>query len=245
MKQAFDAALQTSDANTEILLINNHPPYPDMRHFLKLLKIPRVRVLDPGHNLGCTQGFQYGASKARGQYLVKLDDDTIVPPKNWLATMCLALQEFPDLAYVGLALPIYKLGRFPQIDRGRYILEFYDDVVNFACMMIRRNLWQAHFQITHPLLYGDEETFYHNQAKRLGLRKGYLVSHSCQHLARTAGSDPFYGAWKIFYLAGKTKVDFKQWRRDFRIGAEEMAVFRGFNYPEEQIRLLKSLLGQR
>jgi GT2 family glycosyltransferase len=236
--------LRTTAKNTEIILVNNHPPYREVKQFLSALNHPRIKVWDPGRNLGCTTGFQYGASHARGQYVIKLDDDTIVPANNWIEAMFQVLQDYQDLAYVALVVPIYKLGRFAQAVRPQYTFEFYDDIVHFACMMIRRSLWLTHFQIANPLIYGDDESFYHHKAKELGLRKGYLVSHQCEHLARTPNSDPFYGAWKIFYLIGDTRDDCSQWRQSFRIGDREMEVFRLFNYPKEQIQLLKTLLAQ-
>ena len=244
IKKCVTAALGTTIESSEILLINNHPPYPEVESFLKSMKHPRIKVLDPGRNLGCTLGFQYGAERATGEYLVKLDDDTIVPNTNWIQAMYQALKDFPELAYVGLVVPMYRLGRFRQVVKPRYVLEFYEDKVHFACIMIKRSLWRIHFIIPSQSLYGDDEHFYMEKAKTLGMKKGYLVSHQCEHLARLPESDPLYGAWKIFYLANHTRADFAQWRKTFTLGESEMRIFKQFNYPEDQIRLIKTILSK-
>lgn len=245
MKQSIDAAVKTTSEQTEIILVNNHPPYQDVQNYLKRIHHPRVRTVDPGCNLGCTIGFQYGAMRARGEYLVKLDDDTIVPSgQNWIKAMSQALKDFSELAYVGLVVPIYRLGRFPRVVRPLYTLEFYDDLVHFACIMINRTLWRTHFIINDQSLYGGDESFYAQKAAQLGMKKGYLVSHQCIHLARTIGSDPLYGAWKIFYLNGN-HLDFTKWRQTFTLGPAELTVLKQFQYPADQIMILETLCPPR
>ena len=243
IKKSVDAAIASTDDNSELILVNNHPPYDDALIFLNSISHPRLRVLDPGRNLGCTNGFQYGAEHGVGKYIVKLDDDTIVPKSNWTLAMDQALKDFPDLAYVALGMPIYQIGKSPAINKPDYSLEFTKDIVLFSCMMIRKKLWEQHFKINETGLYGGEEMHFMKKAAALGMRKGYIVSHLCKHLGRTPESDPLYGAWKIFYgFKGSTRLDYPEWRKNFSLGQPEVELLKQVGYPDDQIAEIKHLL---
>jgi GT2 family glycosyltransferase len=244
IQKTVAAALATTDLNTEILLINNHPPYPEVADYLQSIKHPRTRVLDPGRNLGCTLGFQFGAAQARGEFIVKLDDDTIVPKNNWISAMSQALNDFSDLAYVALIMNIYQQGRNPPVAMPEYTLEIIDDCVFFSCMMIRKQLWSKHFVISKTGLYGGEEFYYMQKATELGLKKGYLLSHVANHLGRTAQADPLYGAWKFFYGVGQTGAGYEEWRLCFTPNENDLNSMRRFGYPEDQIEEIRTLLAK-
>lgn len=243
IQKCLGAAIETTSQDTEILLVNNHPPYPEAINFLKQINHQRIRVLDPGQNIGCVYGFQFGANQAKGEYIIKLDDDTVVPKKNWLQAMSQALSDFPNLAYVALALPIYKLGTSAPIFKPNYTIKFYDNCVLFSCMMIRKNLWKEHFVMNNTGLYGGEEYYYMKKANQLGLKKAYLISHVCEHLGRTAAADPLYGAWKVFYgFVKNTKLEYPEWRKSFQLGPNEINILKKVGYPDSQIEEIRILL---
>ncbi len=243
IKKCLDAALDTTDKRTEILLVNNHPPYQEALQFLKKYRHPRVRVLDPGKNIGCMPGFQFGAESSRGQYIVKLDDDVIVPHKNWTQAMYQALTDYPKLAYVALKPVAVKSERKQRSVKRSYALEFRHETILFWCMMIKKSLWRTHFVMNNLPLYGVGERYYERKASQLGLKKAYLISHICTSLGRTKESDPLYGAWKLFYVKMKNKrAGFEEWKKFFAIGAEEAEIMRRFGYPNEQIAEVRDLL---
>ncbi|HBG15455.1 MAG TPA: hypothetical protein DDW93_01625 [Firmicutes bacterium] len=244
IKKCVEAALISTDKSSELILINNHPPYKDALKFLEDFKHPRVKKFDPGRNIGCMPGFQYGAERAQGDYIVKLDDDVIVPRKNWTGAMYQALKDFPTLAYVALQPSVVKMGT-SQVKRPRYTLEFRRNTVLFWCMMIKKQLWKKHFFMTNLPLYGVGERDYERKANNLGLKKAYLTSHVCTSLGRTEESDPLYGAWKLFYVKKKThRSEFNEWKSSFLIGPEEAEIMRKFGYPENQIEEIRALLAK-
>ncbi|HHT05721.1 MAG TPA: glycosyltransferase family 2 protein [Hydrogenispora sp.] len=243
IKKCLEAALVSTDQNSEIILINNHPPYTDAMTFLHEFKHPRVRILDPGQNIGCMPGFQYGAEHAQGQYLVKLDDDVLVPNKNWTAAMYQALKDFPKLAYVALLPAAIQGHPRQQVKKAGYTLEFRRSTILFWCMMIDKQLWRKHFYLTDLPLYGVGERHYERKANKLGLKKAYLTSHICTSLGRTEESDPLYGAWKLFYVKKKeARSDFETWKKSFVLGPAEAEIMRRFGYPEHQIAEVRTLL---
>lgn len=243
IKKCLEAALTSTDRNSEIILVNNHPPYEEVLTFLREFKHPRVRLLDPGRNIGCMPGFQYGAEHAQGEYIVKLDDDVLVPRKNWTAAMYQALQDYPSLAYIALLpAPLRPTGR-PQVKRNGYTLEFRRSTILFWCMMMNKDLWKRHFYLTNLPLYGVGERDYERKANELGLRKAYLTSHVCTSLGRTEEADPLYGAWKLFYVKQKDqRSDFLTWKKSFQLGPAEVEIMKRFGYPDQQIEEIRALL---
>lgn len=245
IEKCINAALQTSNKDTEIILINNHPPYNEAMEFLTKFKHPQVRIFDPGRNIGCMPGFQYGAERAKGEYLVKLDDDVIVPRKDWTGAMYQALKDFPDLAYVALQPSVVKTGTNHRVKRPKYSLEFRRNTVLFWCMMIKKQLWKKHFIMTNLPLYGVGERDYERKANKLKMKKAYITSHVCTSLGRTEESDPLYGAWKLFYVKMKNqRSEFKEWKESFIIGPKETEIMRNFGYPEDQIEEIRTLLAK-
>jgi hypothetical protein len=188
-------------------------------------------------------GFQYGAKNAHGKYLVKLDDDVLVPRKNWTAAMYQALQDHPALAYIALLPSVIKASSSRLVHKPSYTLEFCRSTILFWCMMIKKEVWQKDFFLTDLPLYGVGERDYERKANALGLKKAYLTSHVCTSLGRTEESDPLYGAWKLFYVKKKDhRSDFENWKKRFALGPEEVEIMRRFGYPESQIEEVRALL---
>ncbi|NLW55844.1 MAG: glycosyltransferase [Firmicutes bacterium] len=243
IQKCVEAALLSTDKQSELILVNNHPPYEEALAFLRDFKHPRVRVVDPGRNIGCMPGFQYGAERARGKYLVKLDDDVIVPRKDWTGAMGQALRDYPRLAYVALLPAAVKRIPGNQVKKPGYTLEFRLRTILFWCMMINKQLWRQHFFLTNLPLYGVGERDYERIANQLGLKKAYLTSHVCTSLGRTEEADPLYGAWKLLYVKMKKyRCEFVEWKKTARIGPEEAEIMRKFGYPEQQIEEIRNLL---
>jgi GT2 family glycosyltransferase len=174
-------------------------------------------VLDPGKNIGCNLGFNFGAERAKGKYLVKLDDDIVVPQNNWLEIMSKALNDFPDLAYVGLTpSDIRKNKIYKRIVKPDYTIEI-TGLVLFCCVMMKYRSWKKHFYLPAKLgLYGYDDVYCAGKAKKLGLRKAYLASHVCEHLRRSSMADPLYRIWKSHYAhKEKVELDYPEWRKVF------------------------------
>jgi len=235
-----DAAIGTTGEDTEIILINNHPPYQEVQDFLAKPMHPRVTVLDPGRNLGCHQGVHFGFRTGKGRFLVKLDDDIVLPRTGWTSAMRQALLDFPQLAYVSLPwLPI-RTGLYRTVSRRDYRLELFPTRIYSSCLMMRKALWAQHFAVVRSSgLYATIEGEYYAISSHLGMERGYLVSHPVKHLGRTEQADLLYGVWKILYAKGKTREDFTCWRQGFTITPAEFAFLKGWGYPEGQLEAIK------
>ncbi len=239
LRRCLEAVLGTTGGDAEIILVNNHPPHPEVEEFLRAVSHPRVRVLDPGRNLGCHHGQAFGLIHGTGEYAVKLDDDIVVPP-GWAEAMQRCLVENPQIAYVALPwAPVLPQG--PRIDRPSYSVTI-EEAPFFGCVMLRMDLWRQRFIPVDGRIYGMEESFYQQRAAEIGRKGGYLVSHQCVHLARTAGCDPAYGVWKVFYAFGRTGLPYETWRGQYLLTPEDKQFLLAWGYLPEQLQAAESHL---
>lgn len=243
VRRAVEAAINTMGPEAELLLVYNHPPFPEVGEYLRGISHPQVRILDPGENLGCHRGNNYAFRQAQGQYLIKLDDDIIVPQTNWLADMAKATEEH-NLAYVALpwipeTINDPKSGTFVQ--GNDYVLNFPRKAIIFGCVMIRRDLWFAKFIFNPSTLYGYEELYWRDRAKEMGLRPAYLVNHPVEHIGRSQEADTLYGAWKILYAKGYAHPhinDFAAFRESFVLDGEAMELLKNFGLSQVDLQQL-------
>ncbi len=237
IKKTLKAVLDTSGNDTEIILVNNNPPFPEVLSFLSGKIHPRVKVVNPGRNLGPFDGQQYGRRRANGRYLVHVDDDTIVPSSDWLSAMSNALSDHKQLAYVSLpwrpAPPanIYKAAVFQG---SNYQLAICD--VDVPVTMFEAELWKKEFSFLEMKRYYFGTRFiYHGRANKIGKTCGYIISHWAEHLGRTREADILYGAWKVLYAKKSTDKDYTTWREKDQLGEKEINILRCFGYPSGEL----------
>ncbi len=95
IKRCLPSVIDQSFSSYEILLVDNgsvdgSPEYVE-RNF------KQVRVIRNGANLGYAGGNNRGFQEARGEYLVALNQDTVVD-REWLSELIKAMEERPDVA---------------------------------------------------------------------------------------------------------------------------------------------------
>jgi GT2 family glycosyltransferase len=77
-----------------------------------LAQIPGIRVLRNEHNLGFVGSCNAGAALARGEFVLFLNNDTVVTA-GWLAALVRCFEEEPDAGLVGAKL-VYPDGRLQE-----------------------------------------------------------------------------------------------------------------------------------
>lgn len=236
---SVESVINSTGPETEIILVDNHSPWPETRRYLAEKSWPdRVRVLDPGRNLGGHIGSNFGSEATTGEYLVKIDDDQVVPAAGWLESLTRPLQEIPGLAYLCLPWGPILPGLTADVVGEGYQVKLNPVPCYFGVTMLRRDLWsQLVFQ--DPRLYGYEDGYYQTRAQQLGLSVGYLVSHPSVHLARSEHDpEPLYGAYKVLYAWGLTTSDFADWLASDWTEAYSQALV-GFGYSPEFVRQIE------
>src|SRR4030042_6736875 len=88
-QEVFESVMDNTTCSFEYIIVYNHPPYPELAKYIDEMakKFAEVKILDPGKNIGCHQGCNYGFAESKGDYLMKLDADTKIRRNNKWAQM--------------------------------------------------------------------------------------------------------------------------------------------------------------
>ncbi|MGC8638475.1 MAG: glycosyltransferase [Isosphaeraceae bacterium] len=149
-------ALVASHSRYEVIVVDDGSTdeTPEM-----LRRVRGLVLLRNDQNLGFIGSCNRGASAARGEFLVFLNNDTIVTP-GWLEALRETFQEVPDAGYVGAKL-VYPDGRLQEAgsviwndasgwnygkldnpDHPSYNFMREVDYCSGACIMVPRELFQ-------------------------------------------------------------------------------------------------------
>lgn len=91
-----DSILKTTYQNYEIIVVDNGSN--DNSHIKCNKKFPEIYLIENSDNLGYCEGNNVGIRKAKGEYVIILNPDTIVDP-NWIKELIFAYQKFGDGLY--------------------------------------------------------------------------------------------------------------------------------------------------
>ena len=141
---------ETRRSDYQITVINNGPPGS-----LEWLAHSTVQWLEPGKNLGWTGGLQLGLSLTKGDTVLFLNDDTLIPPgaHEWLTLLSSNLEN-PDVGAVGPAtnLAIGTQGRVaidgPLVAPAPFLVGF--------CFLVRRQALVSAGGVDPSLPGGDD-----------------------------------------------------------------------------------------
>ncbi|CUQ67235.1 glycosyltransferase [Candidatus Nitrospira inopinata] len=207
-KQCLTAlASATTDVRYEVILVDNGST-DGTAAFLQTLR-GDVRIIRNDENLGFAKACNQGAKAARGRYLVFLNNDT-VPQPNWLSPLVQEVEEHPEVGMVGSKLlypdgtvqhagvvfsrdgaPYHVYRRVsadsPAVGKRR---EF--QVVTAACLLIRRDLFEAVGGFDEAFVNGFEDVDLCLKVRRRGAQVVYqprsaLIHLEGQTLGRKAG----------------------------------------------------------
>jgi len=101
-KACLESILKESNyPNLELIIVDNAST-DDTRNWLKIFAIehPRVKVIINSSNLGFAAGNNIGLAAATGDYLVLLNNDTVVT-HNWVMTLMHHLRDDPTIGLIG------------------------------------------------------------------------------------------------------------------------------------------------
>jgi GT2 family glycosyltransferase len=223
-RQCVEAVHNNTNVDYEHIIFYNHPPedqraYKGMRAMLveKAKADPHINLIDPGENIGCFAAINRGFEMAKGEFLCKLDCDTIVPGR-WDVRMLKAFEKIPELAYLSAYLNkdlIMRWERQRKKINGVELEILPKNMVTMSCCIYRRSAWEklGPFNLARKLYGGGEAEFFH-KSQNLGLLIAHHPRVVCQHKARTMHSHPGYGTWKLRYARGRTRLPFDRWLQE-------------------------------
>ena len=189
----------------------------------------RVRIISNEHNAGFVDACNQGADCANGEYLIFLNNDTILP-HHWIAPLLDAIESSPRVGAAGAKLVypdgrlqeagavVYSDGTAMNFGRGgdptaptyNHICEV--DYCSGACMLVRRDLFLSlgGFDARYAPAY-YEETDFCFQLRAHGYRVLYVPqSEIIHHGSVTAGLDNTTGFRK--YLTRNRAKFVRKWQ---------------------------------
>ena len=265
LKQCLQALLASSSADVHAILVDQHSPDEKTRAFLKYLgggpdsdelwmPQPPYRslckwftVLDPGRNVGTHNGFNFGFEKGvvgKGyDYVVKLDDDTVITTQDWDKLMVCGLESRQDIAFLSAdgssyakQLDTWDVQAVEQsqfLNGGRLVYEIPPrNIVDFHCVMFRvadmmrwerqpsnSPIYRGRVWLTNPegdgdkRLYGGEELYMARKARAEGKKIAYFRNVFCNHLHNDDRCQD-YQVWKYCYgIERSTDKPVDEWRQ--------------------------------
>ncbi len=212
----------------EVILVINGAQFEWTNSLVEVLK--GVEVIDSPINLGFSGGYNLGASKATGDYIVLLNDDTIVLP-NWLEPMIDDIERLPNVGAVGsvnlsfddtieeAGSVIFSNGTTMGVGRDKpaddlewdFVREC--DYISASSMMLPREAWEAIGGLNirfHPAYHEDVD---------LCLRlkeKGYRIIFEPRSKVRhhvSQSSDQF---WKDMLMQHNRDYMAERWVNEYR-----------------------------
>jgi glycosyltransferase involved in cell wall biosynthesis/radical SAM superfamily enzyme YgiQ (UPF0313 family)/Tfp pilus assembly protein PilF len=102
-RQCLESIWQNTDVPHEIIVVDNGSTDGTRDYLYRLESEGEVRVISNRANLGFAKASNQGARAARGEYLVFLNNDTIVQP-GWLSEMAACARKVDKIAAVGARL---------------------------------------------------------------------------------------------------------------------------------------------
>jgi GT2 family glycosyltransferase len=157
LKSCINSIFETTEyKNFEILVVNNDSSKTETLEYLLALQNQGIKVIDYPHKFNFSAICNFAASKATGEYLCFLNNDTTILLPNWLSSMVEHASEptvglvgavllYPDktLQHMGISLGMFG-GIAGHPSRGKSSEEclpehcFKVSGVTFACAVISR-----------------------------------------------------------------------------------------------------------
>lgn len=216
VRETIESVKKNTLGEFEHVLVYNHPPYPEVKEYIYN---SGCTIVDPMENIGCHRGFNFAFSSCKGDgfdFVVKLDDDTIVP-YGWNGPMMEVLEIDDNLAYVASINQNAKQGSdFVERVVGKYTIEIpKSGCVGFSCVMFPMwTLEKIGILSKMRTLYGGEELDFLERVRGHGKYGAYIKDVTAFHLGNETRDDD-YVLWKYVYgYQGYTNKDLIEFKKD-------------------------------
>ena len=223
----YSVIAATNTASFEIIVVDDASS-DRTRRWLKRCR--GLTVLTNRSNLGFIGSCNRGASAARGEFVVFLNNDTKVSDR-WLDAMLAVFEQVSEVGIVGARLVYpdgslqeaggmifadgsgWNYGRGDDADRPQYNFVSETDYVSGACLMLRRSLFeQLEGFDTHysPAYYEDTDLCF--RAREQGLKVMYQPAATVVHFEGvTSGTDESTGTKR--YQAINREKFLRRWQQ--------------------------------
>ena len=212
----------------EVILVINGAQFEWSNSLVEVLR--GVQVIDSPINLGFSGGYNLGASKATGEYIVLLNDDTVILP-NWLEPMIADVERLDNVGAVGSCNLSFDdtieeagsvifsngttMGCGRDMPANSLEWDFVRDVdyLSASSMLLPRAAWEAVGGLNirfHPAYHEDVDLCL--RLKELGYRIIYEPRSKVRHHV-SQSSDQF---WKDMLMQHNRDYMVERWVNEYR-----------------------------
>lgn len=192
-------------------------------------KHPEVSVIYYKTNQGKAKAANHGFQLSKGDYLIGLDDDVLVP-NGWLTKMTNALDQIPKVGWLSFNLEkkywksFNRNGKDPNVFRPEYERKYGDYTIQMVpavagfCVAMPRSTYEKLGGYTEKSYYGGVDGDYNRRAKDHGLITGYLMEVVGIHFGGSeeeADLYPEYRNYKFETQKQLKKGSYQLAQRDF------------------------------
>lgn len=235
--------------NLEIIVVDNASK-DQTSSYLESLRHPLIQVITSSTNLGFAAGNTLGCEHANGEFIVLLNNDTLVPDGSWISRLLRPFQEDAKLAMTGpmsnhvgndQALDHF-IGDAVQGAHPRWLTEFYEryrrkyrytDLLGFFCVAIRRSVWE-HVGALDPAfglgMFEDDDYCerVRNAGYRLAIVEDAFVYHHGSVTINKLNNNVYNELWN------KNKAYYEQkWNKPWRMPKGPNSIFHLVDRPAE------------
>lgn len=177
----------TDYPNYEIIVLDNQSMDGTVEYLEKIEKHPQVsHVIYFKSNQGKGRAANLGFRLAKGDYLIGLDDDVLVP-KGWLSKMINAINAVPNIGWLCMNFENLSQEIFtPETERkfGKITIQT-PHAVGGQCVAMPRTTFEQIGGYIESTYYGGVDSEYNMRAKKYGLLTGYVIDVVGYHLGGT------------------------------------------------------------
>ncbi|WP_127590124.1 glycosyltransferase [Paenibacillus lautus] len=235
--------------NLEVIVVDNASK-DQTSSYLGSLRHPLIQVITSSTNLGFAAGNTLGCEHSTGEFIILLNNDTIVPDGSWISRLLRPFQEDAKLAMTGpmsnhvgndQALDHF-IGDAIQGANPRWLSEFYEryrrkyrytDLLGFFCVAIRRSVWE-HVGALDPAfglgMFEDDDYCerVRNAGYRLAIVEDAFVYHHGSVTINKLNNNVYNELWN------KNKAYYEQkWNKPWRMPKGPDSIFHLVDQPAE------------
>jgi glycosyltransferase involved in cell wall biosynthesis len=174
-KQTAENLIKTTSIRHEFIFVdNNSTEESGVRQYLLSLKdktnAEHIEYVFNNKNFGVGGGRNTGLIKAKGDYLVTIDDDVVVPPK-WDVLMATACDKIPKLGITGVNVEPFN---FPVKIINGVRMRPKAGNLGGACLCLPKRVFKRVGFYMADTIYGHEDCEMRCRLDILGLKSAYI-----------------------------------------------------------------------
>ncbi|AZR72019.1 hypothetical protein BBF96_00515 [Anoxybacter fermentans] len=197
--------------NYELILIDNGSTDGTVEYLKEIENRPQIsHIIYFNNNEGKGKAANYGFALSKGEYIIGLDDDVIVP-EGWLTKLIEAIDIIPNVGWLSINLEKEYWGSFsrkdpynvfrPEYERkfGNFTIQEVPDVAGF-CVAMPRSTYEKLGGYVENIYYGGIDGEYNRRAMSHGLLTGYLMDVVGIHLGGSDKEKQLYSEYQEYKL---------------------------------------------